>query len=258
MVAGCGVIKTDAVNDDNVDDSLKPIATNCADNVENAYGCYGEAKTFGVGALKIVDGVWSVYSMSTLPVGTQSEYYDRYEYGYRFDKDGTAFKRKDTATYSKSLKWGVSQSGDKLTVSGDGVYIYEGRFGNNKNCFKVSNKEAGESIKMCNEKSVDMGHKNGAGYYGGNINFGNYTHGDFRAAGTWEITGSSSIVVVLDDNGTTSNGGNWGVSEDGKRIEIDGVSYLAYKYPKSEECVEAFELAGEIITPQVWKMCKKP
>lgn len=258
VVTGCGLIETDAVNDDNVDDTLKPIATNCADNVENAYGCYGDTKTFGVGALKITGGVWSIYSMSTLPVGTQSEYFDTYEYGYRFSGDGTVFKRSDTATYSESLKWGVNQSGDRLTVSRDGTYVYEGRFGNNKNCFKVSNKEVGESIKMCNEDSIDTSHQNSAGYYGDSVAFGNYTHGSYQAVGTWEIAGANPVVVTLDSNGTTSNGGEWGVSEDGKRIEIDSIKYLVHKYPKSQECLEVFELVGDIITPQIWKMCRKP
>ena len=258
LIAGCGLVDTDTVNDDNIDDNLKPIATNCADNVENAYGCYGDTKTFGVGALKITGGVWSIYSMSTLPVGTQSESYDTYEYGYKFDGDGTAFKRSDTATYSESLKWGVSQSGDQLTVSSDGTYVYEGRFGNDKNCFKVSNKLVGESIKMCSEDSVDTSHKNSAGYYGNGVTFGNYTHGNYEIVGKWEITGTNSITVTLDSNGTTSNGGEWGVSEDGKRIGIDGVNYLVHKYPKSEDCIEVFELIGETITPQIRKMCKQP
>jgi len=254
LMTGCGLTKEEDVNnDDNTNETLKPIATNCVDDVENAYGCYGPVKTFGVGALTIADGVWSIYTMSTLPVSTQSRYFDIFKYGYEFLDNGTVFKYDATGT--NLLSWGVSPTGDAVTISGEGTYTYIGRF-NDNNCFEVSNEQIDESIKMCQEYEVDQSHQNSAGFYGENVEFGNYTHGDYLAVGEWQIIGDQATTVTLDKNGTTSNGGEWGVSEFGKRIIVDDTSYLIYKYPKSESCLETFELLGESITSQTWKFCK--
>ena len=256
LMSGCGLTKDDDINnDDNTNETLKPIATNCADNVENAYGCYGPTKTFGVGALTIVNGSWSIYTMSTLPVSTQSRYFDVYKYGYEFLDDGIVYKY--DATGITILTWGVSSKGDAITISGDGTYTYIGRF-NDVNCFEVSNGQIDESIKMCNESSVDLSHKNDAGYYfGQNVTFGNYTHGNYIAVGDWQVISDQIATVTLDSNGTTSNGAQWGVRKDGKSIMIDDKSYLIYKYPNSEDCIETFELSGEIITASQIKLCKQ-
>jgi len=252
-MSGCGLTKDEDVNnDDNTNETLQPIATNCADNVENSYGCYGPTKTFGVGALTIIDGGWSIYTMSTLPVSTQSRYFDTYKYGYEFLDNGTVFKRDATGT--NILTWGVNSKGDALTISGDGTYTYKGRF-NDVDCFEVTNELIDESIKMCNESSVVMTQENSAGYYGEDVVLGNYTHGRYFATGTWKVISDQIFTVTLDANGTTSNGAEWGVRKDGKSITIDDKSYLIYKYPKSEYCMDAFELHGDVITSQTWTLC---
>ncbi len=256
LMNGCGLTKDqDVNNDDKINEDLQPIATNCADNVENAYGCYGPTKTFGVGALTIINGGWSIYAMSTLPVSTQSRYFDVYKYGYEFLDDGIVYKY--DATGITVLTWGVSSKGDAITISEEGTYKYVGRF-NDVSCFEVSNELIDESIKMCNEGSVDLSHKNDAGYYfGQDVTFGNYTHGDYIVVGDWQVISDQiTETVTLDSNGTTSNGAEWGVRKDGKSIMIDDKSYLVYKYPRSESCIDTFELSGNIITASQIKLCK--
>ena len=111
LMNGCGLTKDqDVNNDDKINEDLQPIATNCADNVENAYGCYGPTKTFGVGALTIINGGWSIYAMSTLPVSTQSRYFDVYKYGYEFLDDGIVYKYDATGITGRNLNLKISTS----------------------------------------------------------------------------------------------------------------------------------------------------
>ncbi|MEJ2501427.1 MAG: hypothetical protein P8Y65_09985, partial [Campylobacterales bacterium] len=65
--------------------------------------------------------------------------------------------------------------------------------------------------------------------------------------------------LAVPADGSTSGGGEWGVSRDGKVMTIDGTSYLVYRYlrPKEDKCIAVYELAGDIITPSVWKLCKQ-
>ena len=259
-ITGCGLTKDEdsaSANDDQVKDNFTPNGTNCVDNIENAFGCYGATKTLA--NRKVIEGVWSVYTVSTMPVANQSIYYDTYKLGYQFLSDGTAFKHDATATYSKILTWGVDPTGKEITISNDGTYKIDTQFFNDLNCFKATNSQIGEDIKICNESVLSTGTQNSAGYYGNTVRYGNYSHGNILAVGTWSITKTgqiNSVKVTLDSNGTTSNGAQWGISPDGKRITIDDKSYLAYKYPESLECITSFELSGDIILPQTWELCK--
>ncbi len=258
LAAGCGKIE-DEVQDGSTVDQPTPPAANCVNLNENEYGCYGDDKVFH--GTRIVDGVWSVYTQSNLPNAGNVLFYDRYEAGYDFMGDGGSFKRSQTADYNYFYAWGVNDAGTELRVADGNTYSYVAVFTNDAKCFEVKRNE--QTVKFCNESYVDMTHENASGYYGDKVKFGNLTRYNFDAVGTWKIkpyerTGDETMVV-LDANGSTSAGGEWGVAKDGKVMTIDGTSYLVYQYLSGSDsnCIAVFELSGAIITPTTWKLCKE-
>lgn len=260
LIAGCG--RVEEVQDGSTIDQPSTPAANCIGLSENTYGCYGADTVFH--GLKVVEGVWSVYTQSNVENIGNNIFYDRYQRGYEFRDDGSAFMREQTQGYSYFREWGVNDDGTLLKLSDGKSYTYQAVFANDSNCLEVT-REDKSSVKLCHEAYVDYAGENEAGYYGANVTFGNLTHYYIDAVGTWNIAPYDSSnsgdesTVTLDANGTTSNGGEWGVSKDGKVMTIDGVSYLTYQFlsPASDQCIAVFELAGGAITSTTWKLCKQ-
>lgn len=262
LLAGCGKI------DDNIQDQdnntiveNKPSAYNClSDTPTNSYGCYDTDVLFN--GEKVTKGVWSVYTQSNTNRIDGQDFYDRYQYGFDFSGDGSAYKQEQTNGYIFYKIWGVNDTGKEITVSEDGAYAYQETF-SGQNCFKVTNN--GDTLKLCHESFVDQSFENAAGYYGPDVRFGNLKNYNFAADGNWTISGygdnnsAAAVAVTLDANGSTSNGGEWGVSADGKVMEIDGVRYLVYQYlePQAHQCIAVFELYGNTISSMQWKLCKQ-
>lgn len=258
LAAGCGRIEE--VEDGVTIDQDVPPAANCINLNENSYGCYGSDKVFF--GKKIVEGIWSVYTQSNLQNASNETFYDRYQHGYDFRDDGSAFKRQQSETYTYFQEWGVDDEGTTLKVSDGNTYVYESVFANDSDCLQVS--QNGETVKLCHESFVDRTNENDAGYYGDSVTFGNLTNFYISAVGDWSIapyddsnTGET-VAVTLDSDGTTSGGGQWGVSADGKTMSIDGTSYLVYQYLKENNrgCIAVFELSGGFTTSTTWKLCK--
>ena len=256
ILGGCRQL--DDEDDSSVNEDFTPVASNCTNSLENAYGCYGSDKTLGNEDLDT--GVWSVYARSYIGTDYEDVVYDTYVYGYRFLEDGTAFERDATASYSNVRSWGIDDDGASITISDRGTYTITGQFTNDE-CFEVTNDTQDETMKLCPEPLNDTSESNGVGYIGGTVTFGNYVHGDWTVAGDWTVEGYSSTSqtqtsVALDADGTTSNDGEWGVSDDGKWLQIDDDPYLVYKYFKSSDCIAVFELSGEFVTSRTLKLCK--
>lgn len=260
LLAGCG--RVEEVQDGSTIDQPSTPAANCIGLSENAYGCYGSDTVFH--GTKVVEGTWSVYTQSNVENVGNDIFYDRYQRGYDFREDGSAFMREQTGDYNYFREWGANDEGTKLTLSDGKSYTYKAVFANDSNCFEVT-REDKSTVKLCNESSVEYDGENVAGYYGSKVTFGNLTHYYIDAAGTWKIApydssnGGEESTVTLDTNGTTSGGGMWGVSLDGKVMSIDGISYLVYQYlsPSSDQCIAVFELSGGAITSTTWKFCKQ-
>ncbi len=259
LFVGCGKIE-DKVQDGSTVDQPTPPAANCVNLNENEYGCYGSDKVFH--GRRIVDGFWSLYTQSNVANVGNVVFYDRYKMGYDFREDGTAFKRQQTSDYVDFVEWGVNNDGTKIRTGDGNTFAYKAVFSSDADCFEVDYN--GKSAKLCNEKPVDESFKNAAGYYGDKVKFGNLTYYNFDAVGKWTIApyqiDGNTTTVTLDANGTTSRGGIWGVSADGKLISIDGVSYLVYQYLDGDDsnCIAVFETAGLNITSRTWKLCKAP
>jgi len=259
VLAGCGRIDT-TIDGSTVDEPTTK-AYNCkSDSDTNSYGCYGSDKLFH--SEKITEGIWSVYTKSNTSEVDNTPFYDRYQYGYDFLSDGSAEKQEKTDGYILYREWGVNDAGTGITVSEDGAFTYKAVF-SGEDCFEVLN--GSETLKLCHESYVDQTNPpNAMGYYGPNVRFGNRKSFDFEAVGEWRISGYGNndadvFSVTLDENGTTSSGGEWGVSKDGKVIGIDGVRYLVYQYldESSGKCIAAFEMSGYYISAMKWKLCKQ-
>ncbi len=259
VMAGCG--RVEEVQDSSTIDQPSTPAANCIGLSENTYGCYGSDMVFH--GLKIVEGVWSVYTQSNVENIGNNIFYDRYQRGYEFRDNGSVIIREQGD--SSVREWGVNDDGTLLKLSNGKNYTYKAVFSNDSDCLEVT-REDKSTVKLCHEAFVDYAGENEAGYYGANVTFGNLTHYYIDAAGTWKIAPYDSSnsgdesTVTLDANGTTSNGGEWGVSLDGKVMTVDGVSYLTYQFlsPSSDQCIAVFELrAYGGITSTTWKLCKQ-
>ena len=98
---------------------------------------------------------------------------------------------------------------------------------------------------MCNESLISDASQNSSGYYGSSLSFGNNDlYGDYTVVGTWTIDGTS---ITLSEDGSTSTGGEWGLSQDSKVIVIDGISYMVNTYPDNG-CIETYEMSGDYAT----------
>lgn len=261
VVIGCGPVEQTSDNS-TVVEQTNP-AYNCRnDTPTNAYGCYSSSVVFHNET--IVEGLWSVYTQSNTNRTDNQVFYDRYLYGFDFAADGSAGKQQQTDGYTNYRQWGVDDGGTAITASDDGTYTYQATFTSDQKCFEVSNN--GDTLKFCHESYENSGASLSATglYYGSSVRFGNRTDYNFLVPGTWTISGygdnsASAETVRLDDNGTVESGGEWGVSGDGKLMEIDGVRYLVYQYlePKSAQCIAVFELAGGVSTSVKWTLCKE-
>lgn len=258
MMAGCGRIEE--VEDGVTIDQNVPPAANCVNLNENSYGCYGSDKVFF--GKRIVEGIWSVYTQSNLQNIGNETFYDRYQHGYDFREDGSAFQRQQSETYIYFREWGVDDAGTNLALSDGNTYVYGSVFANDSNCLQVQ--QNGETVKLCQEFFVNQSNENSAGYFGSDVKFGNLTNYNFVATGVWTIgpyddsnTGGET-TVTLNEDGSTSGEGEWGVSADGKVMSIDGTGYLVYQYLKGSQsnCIAVFELSGGIITTTTWKLCR--
>ena len=262
LFLGCGKIE-DQTQDDNTVVEETVNAYNCSNSgtPQNEYGCYDSDVTFK--GETMTKGVWSVYTQSNINRTDNTVFYDRYQYGFVFSAQGSAGKQEKTDGYILYREWGVDGEGVSFTLSEEGTYSYSDSFVG-QDCFKVTNTNEANTLKLCHESFVNQDFENATGYYGTDVTFGNLNNYDFTVVGTWTVAGydsnsAGSASVTLDANGTTSNGGEWGVSEDGKVIGIDGVRYLAYQYlePKSAQCIAVFELSGGLASSVKWKLCKQ-
>jgi len=256
-VTGCGRV-TDTTNESSTVDQTFPPAGNDKSEYQNeGLGWYSDDAVFA--GQKIVEGVWSVYKRTDYAQGS-TEFYDLYDRGYDFRGYGEAFIRFQTKAFSNSAQWGVDADGTKLALSDYYAYIYKSVFSNDDHCFNVLQNSV--TVRFCHEAFVDANTSNSAGYYGANVKFGNRTNYNFTAVGQWEISpfeGGQGSTVTLDADGSTSGGGEWGESRDGKVMTIDGTSYLVFRYltPPDDNCIAVYELADNDITDTVWKMCKR-
>ncbi len=243
---GCGPVEEiDSGTVEYENEDYEPNQNNiCYDNYENAAGCFGTKQYFG--DEEVTEGIWSVYSKSN----NYLEYYDKYQYSYQFFSDGSLKQRVDTKNYyySQTDVWGINTDGSVLTVHPTtGFTITASRSGS---CYTVTS--SSDTYRMCNEPFISGASQNDSGYYGSNLSFGNNVqYGDYTVVGTWTI---DSVEIELDENGSTSNGGEWGLSQDAKVITIDGISYLVNKYP-DDGCIDTYEMNGDYATNPA-KLCK--
>ena len=272
IAAGCG--KIEQTSDSTTSTNNPPNALNCQnDTPTNNYGCYDTNVRFpgSTGDLLVEDGkVWSVYKQSN--TNRTKVFYDVYLRGYDFsvytdyvnNYIAAADKQEQTDGYNIAESWGINDAGTEITLSEDGAYTY-GNQNFSDGCFEVSNN--GETLKLCREslENRDANESNTTGlYFGPTVRFGNRTNYDFvvtEGTGEWSISdfyGSNVTKVKLADNGTTDSGGEWGVSADGKIMEIKGVRYLVFQYLDVPEtnCIFTYELSGGTSTSDKWKLCK--
>ena len=250
LFSGCEPIEEDS--DTTVDTDYQPSEVNtCNLSEETTLGCFGSGLEFGDNE-KLDEGYWSLYAKRD----NNLVYYNTYLFSYQFSGNGYAQTLNKQQEYYV-LSWGIDRDGSKITIDHEGTITYTGIFGSDTSCYKVRHSAFGnEEIKMCHDMQVE-GTKNSLGYYAENIKFGNYTYGDYTVVGTWNITdysdGSAVATYTLDSNGTVRDGGNWGVSEDGKVLHVNESSYLVNEY-LDNNCLVCFNTNGSRTTPL--QLCK--
>ena len=260
ILAGCGITETS--EDANTYVETLTDALNCDNDTAstNDYGCYDSGVLFpGASGEKVTKNVWSVYTRSDQTLDTV--FYDRYLRGYEFGTDGYAYKQEAGEGYNAFGDWGIDDAGTSISVYNDGSYTYAATFTGQDGCYEVSS-SAG-TVKFCHEAYVDQSLQNSTGYYGADLRFGNLINYDYKVVGTWTIAGYGSndtaqTSVTLNADGTTSNGGEWGLGADGKAIGIDGTRYFVYQYLKKGDCIVTLEvLSSGLASSTQWKLCKQ-
>lgn len=247
-VSGCASYE-ETENDLSIDTNYTSTSNNCNDDDYNTAGCYGSSEEFG--DQKIVSGFWSLYQQRDEDI----EYYETYLRGYIFESDGSVKKRNDTKSYLLGVsEWGVDEDGNTLTITAEETLTVQGRFNSNQDCFLVYSSETSGDLKLCHESFIASTLSNSDGYYGESVKFGNYDYGNYEVNGTWRFNESGTTVTMYAD-GTTSNGGTWGVMEDGKVLAADDTAYLVFKY-YNNGCIYCFEMSGEYAVDQT-TLCKE-
>jgi hypothetical protein len=246
-----GCEKIDENSDNSTNDSYKPNEANtCNQSEESTLGCYGDDLKFGDNEL-LTGGVWSVYAKRDANV----HYYNTYLFGYEFSDQGyVALLNRIQNTV---IEWGINREGSVITMNPEGTITYKSIFGSNNNCYEITHSAYKETLKFCHDAVVDDSHKNELGFYSETIKFGNYTYGDYTAVGTWVVSeyGTSTTIDIhtLNADGTTVDGGNWGVSENGKILHVNASSYLINKY-LNNGCMVCFDTQTSMSTPL--QLCK--
>jgi hypothetical protein len=248
VITGCGKIEEESASGtiEYENENYAPNQTNtCYDDYANSAGCFGSKQYFG--DEEITNGIWSVYTKSN----NYLEYYDKYQISYQFMSDGSIKQRSGSRFYYYNYTdvWGVNDDGSALNLHPTTSYtISASRTGG---CYTVTSGE--NTYRMCNEPLISDAAQNSAGYYGADVSFGNNdVYGNYTASGSWRIDDRS---VTLDANGSTSTGGEWGLSQDAKMISIDGISYLINTYPDNN-CIETYEMSGDYPT-EPRTLCKE-
>ncbi|WP_416768721.1 hypothetical protein ACM66T_01935 [Sulfurimonas sp. ST-25] len=273
LLSGCGPVEDVQTQDNNTIDLPTTPANNCpaGSYSENAFGCYGDSVLFpSATGETVAEDVWSIYSQSNTDRTDGIVFYDRYQYGYSFQADGFGFQQNRSDGYSSYWEWGVAATGNPLSVGNyDGVthqYTSTGQgYQGQPNCYEVT--DNGQTLKLCHEtlQNQDANVSTSGYYYGPTVKFGNLLNYNFVVVGTWTISGYSgntapSETLYFSENGTISigSGGEWGVSADGKIMEIAGVRYLVFQYLEGTDanCIATIELSGGTATSTLWKMCK--
>ncbi|WP_345985898.1 hypothetical protein WCX49_01915 [Sulfurimonas sp. HSL-1656] len=274
VLSGCGQVEDTQTQDNNTIDLPTTPANNCpaGSYSENDFGCYDSSALFpSATGETVVEDMWSVYSQSNTNRTDGVVFYDRYQFGYQFSALGYAFQQNASDDYTYYGEWGVASSGNPLNVGNyNGIlhqYTATGQgFQGQPNCYEVT--DDGTTLKLCHETLQNEGATLGSTgyYYGATVKFGNLLNYNFTVVGTWTISGydanpAPEMTVYFSDNGTisTGSGGEWGVSADGKVIEIAGVRYLVFQYLDDPDvnCIATLELAGGTATSTLWKMCKQ-
>ncbi|MEA2110838.1 MAG: hypothetical protein U9P71_02195 [Campylobacterota bacterium] len=249
MFSGCEQI--DETTDSQTNESFVPNEANtCDQSDENTLGCFGDDMRFGDNSL-LTEGTWSIYAKRDDNIN----YYDTYLYSYEFSNQGyVAFIDK---VQESVMEWGINRDGTKITINPDGVITYKSIFTSDE-CYEISHSAYSETLKMCPDALVDTTNENEFGYYSKSIKFGNYQYGDYTAVGTWTVSnyGTSTTVDIhtLNSDGSTVDGGNWGINKNGKILLVNSSSYLISKY-LSNDCLLCFDLQGSMLDPL--QLCKQ-
>ncbi len=252
ILVGCGALEeTEQGVEDVVDENYDPNQNNtCYSNFQNSAGCFGDDQYFGDNLINT--GYWSVYGKSNNYI----LYYDTYRYGYQFDTDGSVRARKtgQEYLYSSTSLWGVNNDGTKLTIDPDETFSSPKRV-SGTDCYEVTSSASSQKLKICHEEPIDTTLQNTSGYYGSDLEFGNYDYSDsgsITVDGNWSVGGTT---LTLSADGSTSSGGEWGLSHDGKLITINAKTYLVYQYSGSD-CISTFLMIGDNKSERV-ELCKK-
>lgn len=248
LFSGCGKIEDQTAGTTEASsDNYKPNANNqCATDQQNSQGCFANEPFFAENRVDL--GYWALYKKSN----NYKNYYDMYYKSYKFISDGSVKKRPQSEGYFRidGSLWGVNDAADTISMDSGESFKLTGRRYSGVDCYDVTHNSG--TYKMCAEKSVDNSHKNSSGYYGEKVSFGNYNFGNYSSVGKWSIDGAE---VTLNSDGTTSNSGEWGVSEDGKIITIDANSYIVNRYPDNS-CIDTYTLVLNTKQESV-RLCKK-
>jgi len=232
------------------------------DENTNAIGSIGIEAEFGENE-KITEGFWSLYVSRNIDLYLD---YDTYLGGYKFYDDGSMVQQDTLPLYQqRKQNWGTDVSGSSITISPGNKFTITAQFDNEQNCYEVSGLSSGEKGKLCHEKVLNGANtQNSLGYIGESATYGTYKRFNPNVAGSWEfypIDNSIASLQAIKTLKLNASGGvegdatlNWGVSEDGKVLNIGNNSYLIFKY-LSDTCVHTLEYTNNVVTNEV-KLCK--
>jgi hypothetical protein len=248
IFSGCGKIEEDdgAGSPEYSYEDDKPVSSNqCTSYQQNSAGCFGNEPMFRYNRVDI--DFWALYKKSD----NNKQYYDRYFKSYKFISDGSVKQRSQStiAFSADGTLWGASDDGNAINIDTGEVLKYANNRYGDGDCYDVTYNDA--TYKICAESSQLISLQNASGYYGDDITFGNYSRGDYRCVGQWSI-GDNNITLYSEGN--TSNGGEWGISEDAKVLTVDNISYIVNKYPDNN-CIDTYMVVNYAKSDSV-RLCK--